>query len=113
MDVVIDSVGGALTGHALATLAVGGALTSLGYSAGRKTTVDITDLIWRRASMRGFTLFAQSHEMKAAAWATILPLLTLGRVKPVVERAYKLDEAAEALRHLIEDRPFGRVVLAG
>jgi len=50
--------------------------------------------------------------MKAAAWATILPLLTSGRVKPVVERAYKLEDAAEALRHLIEDRPFGRVVLA-
>jgi len=113
VDVVIDSVGGALTGHALATLALGGVLTSLGYSAGRKTTIDVTDLIWKRASMSGFSLFAQSHAIKAAAWATILPLLTSGRVKPVVERAYKLDEAAEALRHLIEDRPFGRVVLAG
>jgi len=113
VDVVIDSVGGALTGHALTTLAVGGVLTSLGYSAGRKTTIDVTDLIWKRASMSGFSLFAQSHAIKAAAWAAILPLLTSGRVKPVVERAYKLDEAAEALRHLIEDRPFGRVVLAG
>src|SRR5438128_5871715 len=113
VDIVIDSVGGALTGHALATLALGGVLTSLGYSAGRKTTIDVTDLIWRRASMSGFSLFAQSHAIKAAAWAIILPLLTSGRVKPVVERAYKLDEAAEALRHLIEDRPFGRVVLLG
>src|SRR5467141_4010141 len=113
VDVVIDSVGGALTGQALATLALDGVLTSLGYSAGRKTTIDVTDLIWRRASMRGFSLFAQSHAKKAAACAAILPLLTSGRVKPVVERAYKLDEAAEALRHLIEDRPFGRVVLAG
>src|SRR3989475_3546291 len=34
VDVVIDRVGGALTGHALATLAVGGVLTSLGYAAG-------------------------------------------------------------------------------
>jgi NADPH2:quinone reductase len=42
-----------------------------------------------------------------------LPLLSSGKVKPILERAYKLDEAAEALRHLIEDRPFGRVVLAG
>jgi NADPH:quinone reductase-like Zn-dependent oxidoreductase len=33
------------------------------------------------------------------------------KVEPIVERAYKLNEAAEALRHLIEDRPFGRVVL--
>src|SRR3989449_5266372 len=113
VDVVIDSVGGALTGHALATLALGGALTSLGYSAGRETTIDVTDLIWKHASMSGFSLFAQSHAIKAAAWAVILPLLTSGKGKPVVARACKLDEAAEALRHLIEDRPFGRVVLLG
>jgi len=113
VDVVIDSVGGALTGQALAALAPDGVLTSLGYSAGRKTTIDVTDLIWKRASMSGFLLFAQSHAVKAAAWATILSLLTSGRVKPIVERTYKLDDAAEALRHLIEDRPFGRVVLVG
>ena len=113
VDVVIESVGGALTGQALATLALNGVLTSLGYPAGRKTTIDVTDLIWKRASMSGFSLFAQSHAVKAVAWATILSLLTSGRVKPIVERAYRLDEAAEALRHLIEDRPFGRVVLVG
>jgi NADPH:quinone reductase-like Zn-dependent oxidoreductase len=111
VDVVIESVGGALTGQALASLALHGVLTSLGYSAGRKTTIDVTDLIWKHARMSGFSLFAQSHAVKATAWATILPLLTSGSVKPIVERAYKLDEAAEALRHLIEDRPFGRVVL--
>jgi NADPH2:quinone reductase len=111
VDVVIESVGGALTGQALATLALHGVLTSLGYSAGRKTMIDVTDLIWKHASMSGFSLFAQSHAVKAAALATILSLLTSGRVKPIVERAYKLDEAADALRHLIEDGPFGRVVL--
>src|SRR5256712_5220518 len=79
VDVVIDSVGGALTGHALATLAVGGVLTSLGYSAGRKTTIDVTDLIWRRASMRGFTLFAQSHEMKAGHVGRHPPATDLGK----------------------------------
>ena len=111
VDIVIDSVGGALTGEALSTVALNGVLTSLGYSAGRKTTIDVTDLIWRRASMSGFSLFAQLPAVKAAAWASILSLLTSRKVEPIVERAYKLDEAAEALRHLIEDRPFGRVVL--
>src|SRR5258705_5285776 len=112
-DVVIQSVGGALTGEAPAALALNGVLTSLGYSAGRKTTIDVTDLIWKRASMSGFALAAQSHAIKAAAWDTILPLLTSGQVNPIVERTYKLGAAAEALRHLIEDRPFGRVVLVG
>src|ERR1700730_4706889 len=113
VDLVIESVDGALTGQALAPLALHGALTSLGYSAGRKTTIDVTDLIWKRARMSGFALAAQPQATKAAAWATILTLLTSGLVKPIVERTYRLGEAAEALRHLIEDRPFGRVVLVG
>ncbi len=90
---------------------VHGVLISLGYSAGRKTTIDVTDLIWKRASMSGFALAAQSDAIKAAAWDIILPLLTSGQVNPIVERTYKLGDAAEALRHLIEDRPFGRVVI--
>jgi NADPH:quinone reductase len=110
-DIVIDGVGGALTGQALGTLAPHGVLTSLGYSAGRKTTIDVTDLIWKDARVSGFNLFTQSPAIKKAAWATIISLLTSGRVKPIVERTYKLDDAAEALRHLIEDRPFGRVVV--
>ena len=69
VDVVIESVGGALTGEALGTLALNGVLTTLGYPAGRKTTIDVTDLIWKRASMIGFSLFAQSQTVKAAAWA--------------------------------------------
>ena len=111
VDIVVDSVGGALTGQALSTVALNGVVTSLGYSAGRQTSIDVTDLIWKRASMRGFSLFAQSPAVKATAWASIVSLLTSGKVAPIVERAYQLGEAAEALRHLIEDRPFGRVVL--
>ncbi len=63
VDVVIESVGGALTGQALATLALQGVLTSLGYSAGRQTTIDVTDLIWKRPSLSGFLLFA--HRMRS------------------------------------------------
>jgi NADPH2:quinone reductase len=31
----------------------------MGYSAGRKTTIDVTDVIWKRARMAGFSLFAK------------------------------------------------------
>ena len=36
-----------------------------------------------------------------------------GSVKPIVERVYPLDEAGEALRHLIEDRQFCQSRLGG
>ena len=63
--------------------------------------------------MAGFSLFAQSPTTIATAWREILPLIVSGSVKPIVERVYPFVDASEALRHLIEDRPFGKVVLAG
>jgi NADPH2:quinone reductase len=63
--------------------------------------------------MTGFSMFAQSPTTIANAWRDIIPLIVGGLVKPIIERVYPLDEAGGALRHLIEDRPFGKVVLAG
>jgi NADPH2:quinone reductase len=112
-DIVIDSIGGTVTSEALSSLSLGGILITLGYSAGRKTTIDVTDLIWKRARMAGFSLFAQSPTVIAAAWRDILPLTVNGSVRPIIERIYPFADAGGALRHLIEDRPFGKVVLAG
>ena len=113
VDIVIESIGGTVTSEALSSLGLDGVLITLGYSAGRKTTIDVTDLIWKRARMAGFSLFAQSPIAIAAAWRDIIPLIVGGSVKPIVEQVYPLADAARALRHLIEDRPFGKVVLAG
>jgi NADPH2:quinone reductase len=110
-DIVIDSVGGIVTGEALSSLGLDGVLIILGYSAGRKTLIDVTDLIWKGARMAGFSLFAQPPTAIAAAWREIVRLVVGGSIKPVVERVYPLSEAGEALRHLIEDRPFGKVIL--
>jgi NADPH2:quinone reductase len=110
-DIVIDAIGGEILGEALSTLATGGSLTTLGYSAGRKATIDVTDLIWKRASMKSFSLFAQTTSAYAEAWNAIVPLLQSGAVKPIVARTFPLAEAADAIRYLVEDRPFGRVIL--
>ena len=113
VDIVIESIGGTVTSEALSSLGLGGVLITLGYSAGRETTIDVTDLIWKRARMAGFSLFAQPPATIAAAWRDILPLIVNGSVKPIVERVYPFGAAGEALRHLIEDRPFGKTVLKG
>jgi NADPH2:quinone reductase len=110
-DIVIDGIGGEVLSEALATLAPGGSLTTLGYSAARKTTIDVTDLIWKRASIKSFALFAQPQEAVTEAWNIIVPLLQSGAIKPVVAKSFPLAKAAEAVRYLVEGRPFGRVVL--
>ena len=110
-DIVIDAIGGEILSEALGTLAMGGSLTTLGYSAGRKATIDVTDLIWKRANMKSFSLFSQPAEAWTSAWSVIFLLLESGAVKPIVAKTFPLAEAADALRYLVEDRPFGRVVL--
>ena len=110
-DIVIDAVGGEILSQALGTLAMGGSLTTLGYAAGRKSTIDLTDLIWKRASIKSFSLFSQPAAVWSVAWGVIIPLLLSGAVKPIVAKTFPLPEAADALRYLIEGRPFGRVVL--
>src|ERR1700682_4531116 len=58
-DIVIDGIGGEVMSEALGARALGGSLTTLGYSASRKTTIDVTNLIWQQASIKSFILFAQ------------------------------------------------------
>jgi NADPH2:quinone reductase len=110
-DIVIDSVGGEVLGEALGALASGGSLTTVGFSAGSRATIDVTDLIWKRATIKSFSLFAQPQAALGEAWHTIFPLLQSGAIKPIVAKTFPLAEAADALHYLIEGRPFGMVVL--
>ena len=111
VDIVIESLGGAFVGDALAALSLHGTLVTLGYTAGRKASIDVTDLIWKRARMFGFLLAAQTAAARLDAWNQVMALIARGTVKPIVEQTYRLEQAAEALRHLHQDRPFGKVVL--
>jgi NADPH:quinone reductase len=111
VDIVIDAIGGEILSEALSTLAAGGSLTTLGYSGGRKATIDVTDLIWKRAMIRSFSLFAQPAAAWEQAWNTIVTQLQSGGIKPIVAKTFPLAEASDALRYLVEGRPFGKVVL--
>ena len=110
-DIVIDGIGGEVLSDALKALALDGSLTTLGYSASRKATIDVTDIIVPQASIRSLNMFRQPQATIADAWKVIVSLLQSGGIKPIVAKTFPLVEAAEALRYLVEGRPFGRVVL--
>ena len=110
-DIVIDGVGGEILSEALGALALRGSLTTLGYASSRKATIDVTNLIWQRASIKSFVMFDQPQAAWADAWNAIVTLLQSGAIRPIVAKTFPLAEAADALRYLVEGRPFGRVVL--
>jgi NADPH2:quinone reductase len=110
-DIIVDSLGGDVLSEALGVLAPGGSLTTLGYAASRKTTIDVTNLIWKAASIKSFSLFAQPASVLAETWKTLTELLESDRVKPIVAKTFPLEATAEAIRYLVEGRPFGRVLV--
>src|SRR5262245_49745831 len=111
VDVVVDGVSGKLMRDVLASLAFGGTLVIAGYAGGREAEVDVTDIIWKAATIRGFTFRSFAQQTVALASSTLLEFLKEGALQPTISRVFPMSEAPEAVRYLIEDRPFGRVLL--
>jgi NADPH2:quinone reductase len=112
VDIVIDSVGGNLTGEAIKSLARNGIIVNIGYSAGTQFTANITDFVWKGLQMRGQSLSGWfTAEQQQYVWNQLLPLLEKGAIKPTVAKVFDAAESPEAQRFLIEDKPFGKVLV--
>jgi NADPH:quinone reductase len=111
VDAVVDGVSGKLTGQALASLAFGGTIVVAGYAGGREAEVNVTDIIWKAATIRGFTFRSFAADTIAAANKAILGYLMQGALQPTIGRTFSLTEAADAVQYLVEGRPYGRVIM--
>src|SRR6266849_3074111 len=80
-DIIIDGIGGEVLSEALGVLAFEGRLTTLGYSASRKATIDVTHLIVPQASIQSLNMFAQPKAAVNDAWNVIVSLLKSGAIK--------------------------------
>jgi NADPH:quinone reductase len=110
-DVVLDTVGGALTGQALSGLASFGRLVHLGYSAGTSLTIDSLDLISKPSTIIGFNIFLVPEERSAKDADEVIALAAQGKYRAVVDKKFPMSEVAEATRYLDARKAFGKVVL--
>jgi len=77
-DVVLDSVGGDVTGQALSSLASFGRLVHLGYSAGTTLRIDSLDLIWKPSTIIGFNTLLVPSERSARNLDEVVDLSARG-----------------------------------
>ncbi|TGE03808.1 quinone oxidoreductase family protein [Hymenobacter fodinae] len=111
VDVVVDSLGGTLTGPSLSALRAGGSLVVIGYAAGTEATVTITDFVWKKIAMYGTSMGGREPGTYQHLFEQFAPLVQAGALQPLFARSFPLAEVAEAQRYLQEERPFGKVVL--
>ncbi len=114
-NVIVDLVGGPYVAVDLECAAVWGRIVIVGTLAGGSTDLPLLKLMGKRLALHGTVLRARSIAEKAAATAAfvdeVLPLLESGRLQPVVDRIFPLEEAADAYALVESDATFGKVIL--
>ena len=116
-DVILDTVGAPYWESNLAALAELGTLVLVGVLGGARVEADLRALMRKRATVVGTMLRSRSADEKARLAASFRDRF-LARfdadppeLRPVLDRALPLEEAAEAHRLLESDRTFGKLVL--
>jgi putative PIG3 family NAD(P)H quinone oxidoreductase len=114
-DVVLELVGAPHFPGNLDILARQGRIVVVGVGAGNQAQIPLLGLMTKRASMRGTVLRPRSVEEKAEAVAAfgrdVVPGLTAGRIKAIIDSVYPVDQAAAAFERLEGRGKFGKVLL--
>ena len=115
VDVVLDMVGASYFDRNLDALNTGGRIVYIAALAGPVLEVPVMKIMQKRAVITGSTLRPRSAEEKARLAAEIervvWPWIAAGRLKPVIDATFPLEEAAKAHAHLEAGEHVGKVVL--
>ncbi len=113
---VLDLIGAPLLAASLECLAVKGRLIVVGLSGGRSAELDLGLVLRRRLRIIGTSLRMRPLEEKIAAAraceSEIGPLLESGRVRPIVDSVFPIDDVVEAHQRMEANANFGKLVLA-
>ncbi|HVM22763.1 MAG TPA: NAD(P)H-quinone oxidoreductase [Sphingomicrobium sp.] len=115
VDVVLDMVGGDYLPRNLAALADDGRHVSIAFQRGAKAEIAIPEVMRRRLTLTGSTLRPRSVEFKTMVAdeiaRTVWPYVEGGRLKPVIDRLFALDDAAAAHARMEAGEHVGKIVL--
>ncbi len=115
VDIVLDWIGAPYLSKHLEVLKTGGRLVIIGLMGGSSGEINLASLVSKRLKVIGSVLRSQSREEKAEITRgfvkTVLPLLKSGRVKPLVDRIFSIQEVEDAHRYLASGEHFGKIVL--
>jgi putative PIG3 family NAD(P)H quinone oxidoreductase len=115
VNVVLDMVGGDYLPRNLTCLAEDGRHVSIAFQRGAKAELAIPDLMRRRLILTGSTLRPRSVEFKTMVAdeiaRTVWPYVEGGRLKPVIDSTFPLEEAAKAHARMEAGEHVGKIVL--
>ncbi len=104
VDVVVDNVGTTFM-QSLRTLRKGGRLLTVGNSGGPKFEIDNRYIFAKHLSILGSTMST------IADFNHVMDLIVAGKLKPILDTTYPLQDAAAAQERLWRNENFGKITL--
>lgn len=105
VDAVIEQAGGAILAKCLNCLKKNGRIVVFGATAGAKAEFDIQHFYRNNLSMFGSSGATKKEIME------IFELVQKGKIKPIIDTAFPLKDAALAHKHMEERKNFGKIIL--
>jgi NADPH2:quinone reductase len=115
VDVILEMVGGDYFAGDLEALKTGGRIVFIAAQAGAEVSLPLFRLMQKRAVVTGSLLRPRDADEKArlarAVETHVWPWIADGKVRPLVDRTFPLESAAEAHAYLEGGSHLGKVVL--
>jgi NADPH:quinone reductase-like Zn-dependent oxidoreductase len=105
VDIVVEHVGAATWDESVKSLKPGGTIVTCGSTTGPNAAFDLRFLYSRQFNFLGSYMgtMGELHEVLGHVFA--------GRLKPVVDRTFPLQETRAAHEHMEKSQMFGKIVL--
>ncbi len=115
IDLVLDCVGGAYLPDHIRLLNPYGRLINIGLLGGGQAKIDMAAVLMKSLTIKGTRLRARSREEKGqitqAFRDRFWPLLVAGKLRPVIDRTFPIEDADAAHAHVKANRNCGQVIL--
>ena len=116
VDVVLDVIGAPYWDRNIASMALKGRMVLVGTMGGGQIETNVGALMPKRLSVFGTVLRMRSLGEKIVLTEQfrrhVLPLIESGKVRPVIDRVFPLEQAADAHRYMETNANFGKIVLS-
>ncbi|ABI66861.1 Alcohol dehydrogenase, zinc-binding domain protein [Maricaulis maris MCS10] len=114
-DVILDMVGGGYVQKNINCARVGARIASIAFLAGSRVEVDLMRVMLKRITLTGSTLRARPVEEKArlaqAVRQTVWPWIADGKMRPLIDSRFDLDDARSAHERLDSGEHAGKILL--
>jgi len=115
VDVILDMVGGDYIAKNIKSLAPDGRLVQIAFLQGSKVDINFMSVMLKRLTFTGSTLRPQSIERKgeiaAALIENVWPLISSGKIKPVIYKTFALNQVAEGHALMESSQHIGKIML--